>query len=101
MLIKVHVWSHRNLLVTFSYGIPLARVCIRSASCLSGIVRGFCALVIKDSLQEDLFLMLKNGPGSHITSDIAQFLIIHWISIEHTDAWGNAVLQDAEAPQEV
>lgn len=40
MLIKVHVWSHRNLLVTFSYGIPLARVCIRSASCLSGIVKG-------------------------------------------------------------
>lgn len=66
-----------------------------------GIVRGFCALVIKDSLQEVLFLMLKNGPGSHITSDIAQFLIIHLISIEHTDAWGNAVLQDAEAPQEV
>lgn len=66
-----------------------------------GIVREFCALVIKDSLQEVLFLMLKNGPGSHFTSDIAQFLIIHLISIEHTDAWGNAVLQDAEAPQEV
>lgn len=58
-------------------------------------------MVIKDSLQEDPFLMLKSGPGSHITSDIAQFLTVHWISIEHAHAWGNAVLQDAETPQEV
>lgn len=38
-----------------------------------------------------------------VTSPVtfAQFLIIHLISIEHTDAWGKAVLQGSETPQEI
>lgn len=30
----------------------------------------FFALIIKDSLQEVLFLVLKNVPGSHLPSDV-------------------------------